>query len=88
MCWGEASGNMTRDMTGGASPAVESREALFRASRCFDRAGFNPVEGCVGLAHWERELFFFSLCTVISWAKNHMPGMSRVPGSQQASVEG
>lgn len=77
---------MTRDMTGGASPAGESRGALFRASHCFDRAGFNLVEGCVGMAHWERELFF-SLCTVISQANDHMPGMSHVPGSQQASVE-
>lgn len=78
---------MTRKVTGGASPTRESGEALFRAAHCLDRAHFNWVEGCVSAAHWERKLFL-SLHTVISWATDHMPCVSHVPGSQQASVEG
>ena len=85
--WGWASVKMTRKMTGGASPTRESGEALFRSSHCLDRADFNLVEGCVRTARWEKKLFLFPLCTVISWATDHMPCLSHVPGSQQASVE-
>lgn len=77
---------MTREMTGGASRTRESGEALFRVSRCFDKADFNLVEECVRTAHGERKLVF-SLCTAISWTMDRMPCSSHVPGSQQASVE-
>lgn len=77
---------MTREMTGGASLTREPGEALFRASRCLDRASFHLVEECVRMAHWERT-WVLPVCTVISRAVDYKPGMSCVPGSQQASIE-